>query len=92
MPLVFTIDIIFAFAGVNMNFIVFPLLIVVAIVRLSDRKIITDSISTWLKGKLEFAFPDIFQTGAMPTERFLLITVPMIIAAFVNIKILDFVG
>lgn len=92
MPLVFTIDIILAFAGVNMNFIVFPLLIVAALVRLSDRKIITDSISTWLKGKLECMFPDIFQTGVMPTERLLLVAVPMIIAAFVNIKILDFMG
>lgn len=92
MPILFFLDLLLTFAGFNMNLVLIPILIAVAVIRLSDRHVITDSISRWLKEKLEFAFPDIFYTGVFPNERFLLVTVPLIIAFFVNIKILDFVG
>lgn len=92
MPILFFLDLILAFGGFNANLILIPVLIAVALVRLSDRRVITDSISIWLKGKLEFAFPDIFETGVFPNERFLLVTVPLIIAFFLNVKILDYVG
>ena len=89
-PLAFAIDFLITFMGFNMNLILIPLLIGVAVARLSDRGVISDSISVWLKEKLEIAFPDIYETGLLPNGRLLRVTVPMIILIFLNIKIMDY--
>ena len=89
-PLAFAMDLMITFMGFNMNLVLIPVLIAVAIARLSDRGVISDSISIWLKGKLEAAFPDIYETGLLPNGRLLRVTVPTIILIFLNIKVMDY--
>lgn len=88
-PLLFMVDLLLMFMGFNVNYLLALLLVLVAIARLSEQKLITESISDWLKGKLEVAFPDIMETGLLPNGRLLRLTIPILLLFALNIWVLS---
>lgn len=84
MPFIFFINIMINVAWVNTTVVLLLMIIGVLLLRISDKGNLFVPVNDWIKRNFVELFPDIYQTGVMPTERTLLVVVPCLVSIFLN--------
>lgn len=87
MPFLFFVNIMINVAWVNTTIVLLLIIVGVIILKISDKGEHFIPVNDFVKRKFVELFPDIYQTGVMPTERFLLISVPCLVSIVLNILI-----
>ena len=87
MPFLFCVNILINFIGLNTTILLAAIAIFFVIMHVSDRGEHFLRLNETLKRKLVRLYPDIYQTGLMPTGRLLLGVIPIILAMLLNIPI-----
>lgn len=87
MPFLFFINIMINVAWVNTTVVLALIIIGVLLLKISDRGNLFVPVNDWVKRNFVEIFPDIYQTGVMPNERTLLVTVPCLVSIVLNILI-----
>ncbi|GEM_PF-2128506 len=91
MPFLFLINVMLNFWLFNTTWIIVGILVIVMILRISDRGKHFVKLNEWVKRKTCFYFTEIYETGVMPNSRTLLIVIPCIVTIPLNIAISNLV-
>lgn len=91
MPFLFLINVMLNFWLFNTTWIIVGILVIVMILRISDRGKFFVKLNEWVKRKTCCFFTEIYETGVMPNSRTLLIVIPCIVTIPLNIAISNLV-
>jgi len=91
MPFLFIINLMITFSWFDTTIIMLIIMIFVMILRISDKGKHFVALNDWVKRNTLFIFPEIYETGVMPTTRALLICIPCMVAVVLNIPISNIV-
>ncbi|MBE6021054.1 MAG: hypothetical protein IJC41_05810 [Firmicutes bacterium] len=84
MPFIFCINIMINVAWVNTTVVLVLIVIGALLLKISDKGNLFVPINDWIKRNFVELFPDIYQTGVMPTGRFWLVSGPCLASIALN--------
>lgn len=84
MPFIFMINVMINVAWVNTTIVLVLMIVVVLLLRISDKGEHFIAVNDWIKRVFVEYFPEIYDTGVMPTERTWLIIGPCLAAIALN--------